>query len=139
LTAGELDGVRLDAQLAFPANVRQFLTNWQGSIPATLGDDKDLYVIQGQSPSGLPVKLYFDAESGLLVRQIRFADAALGLNMTQVDYDDYRDVAGVKMPFKWTWAWQSGQGRIELTDVQPNVPVDAARFARPAAPVAPAR
>jgi hypothetical protein len=56
--------------------------------------------------------------------------------MIQVDYDDYREVAGVKMPFKWTWAWQSGQGNIELSDVQANVPVDATRFARPAAPTA---
>jgi len=93
-------------------------------------------VLQGATASGLPVKLYFDFESGLLVRQIRFVEAVLGRNMIQVDYDDYRDVAGVKMPFKWTWAWQSGQGRIELSDVQANVPVDAARFARPAASTA---
>ena len=138
LSGSELDGARLDAQLAFPANVKQFLTGWQGSLPAVLGDDKDLYVIQGNTPGGLPVKLYFDAESGLLVRQIRYTQAFLGLNMTQVDYEDYREVAGVKMPFKWTLAWQSGQGRYELTDVQPNVPIDAARFAQPAPP-APAR
>jgi outer membrane lipoprotein-sorting protein len=134
LTGGELEGARLDAQFAFPAGVKQFLTNWQGSIPATLGADRDVYVIQGATASGLPVKLYFDFESGLLVRQIRFVEAVLGRNMIQVDYDDYREVAGVKMPFKWTWAWQSGQGKIELSDVQPNVQVDAARFARPAAP-----
>ena len=108
-------------------------------MPATLGDDKDVYVIQGTSASGLPVKLYFDQESGLLLRQVRYAEALLGRNMTQIDYDDYRDVAGVKMPFKWTWAWQSGQGKFELTDVQANAPVDAARFARPAAPTASAR
>ena len=119
-----------------PRGVKQFLGSWQGSLPATLGDDRDVYVIQGATASGLPVKLYFDFESGLLVRQIRFVEALLGRNMIQVDYDDYRDVAGVKMPFKWTWAWQSGQGKIELSDVQPNVPVDAARFARPAAPTA---
>lgn len=139
LTGGELEGARLDAQFAFPLGVKQFLADWRGAMPATLGEDRDLYVIQGASASGLPVKLYFDAESGLLVRQVRYTEAALGRNMTQIDYEDYRDVAGVKMPFKWTWAWQSGQGRFELTGVQANVPVDAARFARPAAPAAPAR
>lgn len=139
LAGGELEGARLDAQLAFPLGVKQFLTEWRGAMPATLGEDRDLYVIQGASASGLPVKLYFDAESGLLVRQARYTEAALGRNMTQIDYEDYRDVAGVKMPFKWTWAWQSGQAKFELTDVQPNVPVDAARFARPAAPVPSAR
>jgi outer membrane lipoprotein-sorting protein len=141
LSGSELDAARLDAQLAFPGNIKQFLTGWQGSVPAVLGDDKDLYVIQGTSPAGLPVKLYFDAESGLLVRQIRYTEAFLGRNMQQIEYDDYRDVSGVKMPFKWTFAWQSGQGRYELTDVQPNAAIDPARFAQPAppAPAAPAR
>lgn len=134
LSGGEFEGARLDAQFSFPLDVKQFLTDWKGSMPATLGDDKDLYVIQGSSPSGLPVKLYFDSESWLLVRQVRYAEGFLGRNMTQIDYDDYKEVAGVKMPFKWTWAWQSGQGKFEIDDVEPNVPVDAARFARPAAP-----
>ncbi len=138
LFGGELEGARLDGQFAFPLDVKAFLTDWRGAMPATLGDDKDLYVIQGTSASGLPVKLYFDSESFLLVRQIRYTEGALGRNMTQIDYDDYKDVAGVKMPFKWTWAWQSGQGKFEIEDVQANVPVDAARFARPAAPSAPA-
>ena len=130
VTVTELDGVRLDAQLAFPATVKQCLTEWRGAIPAALGD-RDVVVIQGASASGSPVKLYFDEESGLLVRQVRYTEASLGRNMTQVDYDDYRDVAGVKMPFKWTLTWQSGQGRFELKDVQPNAAIDATRFARP--------
>jgi outer membrane lipoprotein-sorting protein len=137
LSGSELDGARLDAQLSFPGNIKQSLTGWQGSVPAVLGDDKDPYVVQGTSPSGLPVKLYFDAETGLLVRQVRYTEAFLGRNMHQIDYEDYRDVAGVKLPFKWTFAWQSGQGRYELTEVQPNVTIDAARFAQPAAPSAP--
>lgn len=139
LSGSELDAARLDAQLSFPGNIKQTLTGWQGSVPAVLGDDKDLYVIQGNTAGGLPVKLYFDAESGLLVRQVRYTEAFLGRNMQQIDYDDYREVGGVKMPFKWTFAWQSGQGRYELTDVQPNTAIDAGRFAQPAPPAAPAR
>lgn len=136
ITGSELDAMRLDAQMAFPGNVKQYLTGWQGSVPSVLGDDKDLYVIQGNSPTGFPVKLYFDAETGLLIRQVRYTEAFLGRNMQQIDYDDYRDVAGVKMPFKWTFGWQSGQGRYELTEVQPGVNIDAARFAQPSPPAA---
>jgi hypothetical protein len=136
ITGSELDAMRMDAQMAFPGNIKQYLTGWQGSVPAVLGDDKDLYVVQGNTPSGIPVKLYFDAETGLLVRQVRYTEAFLGRNMQQLDYDDYREVAGVKMPFKWTFGWQSGQGRYELTEVQPNVTIDAARFAQPAPPAA---
>jgi hypothetical protein len=54
-----------------------------------------------------------------------------------VDYSDYREVAGVKMPFRWIVSWLDGRDSFELTDVQPNARIDATRFARPAAPVAP--
>jgi hypothetical protein len=85
------------------------------------------------------VKLYFDDESGLLLRQVRYTETPIGRNSWQIDYDDYRSVgnSGTKMPFKWRVLWQSGDSTVELTDVQPNVAVDAARFARPAAPPRP--
>ena len=51
---------------------------------------------------------------------------------TQIDYADYRDVAGVKMPYRWKVAWLDGVETVEVTDVQPNVPIDAAKFAKPA-------
>jgi len=78
--------------------------------------------------------LYFDAASGLLLRQVRYTETPIGRNTWQIDYADYRDVAGVKMPFRWTVLWASGQSVVELTELQPNVPVDAARFARPNGP-----
>jgi outer membrane lipoprotein-sorting protein len=74
----------------------------------------------------------------MLVRQVRYADSPVGLSPTQVDYADYREVAGVKMPFKWTASWLDGRSTTELTEVQPNAPIDAAKFARPAAPAKPA-
>jgi len=135
LTGAELEGARLDALLSFPGQVKQALTDWRGAIPAAMGD-LDVLVIQGNMPGGFPVKLYFDDESGLLVRQIRYTETPIGRNTWQIDYADYRDVAGIKMPFKWTVLWQSGQVVVELTDVQPNAPVDEARFARPAPPAA---
>ena len=53
--------------------------------------------------------LYFDAESGLLVRQVRYADSPVGRIPTLIDYADYRDVAGVKMPFTGSLTWLDGQ------------------------------
>ena len=77
---------------------------------------------------------YFDTESGLLVRMIRYANSVVGRAPTQVDYADYREVAGVKMPFRWTVSWLDGKENVELTEVQPNVAIDAAKFAKPAPP-----
>lgn len=133
LTGGDLEGARFDADLSFPIRLNQALTNWRGAVPTTL-EDRDVLAIQGTSAGRSPVKLYFDAASGLLVRLVRYTETPVGRNPTQIDYSDYRDVAGVKLPFRWIVAWQSGHATFELTDVQPNVPVDAARFAKPTAP-----
>jgi photosynthetic reaction center cytochrome c subunit len=128
----DLDGLRLDAQLMFPAGIRQALTNWRAGFSSTSINGRDVVTIQGTTPSGMRVKLFFDKENGLLVRSVRFANSVVGVNPTQVDYSDYRDVAGVKIPFKWTVTWTDGQSTIELTDVQANAPIDPARFAQPA-------
>jgi photosynthetic reaction center cytochrome c subunit len=129
LSGGNLEGVKVEAMLAFPAQFKQAFSQWR--VTSTSIDDRDVQVLQGTNPRQPPVNLYFD-QSGLLVRLVRFADTAVGRVPTQIDYSDYRDVAGVKMPFKWTATWTDGQSTAELTEIQPNVAIDAARFARPA-------
>ena len=133
LTGHDLDGAKLDAALAFPGGIKQALTKWRVGFAATI-NDREVQVVQGTSTSGALATLYFDAESGLLVRQVRYADSPVGRIPTLIDYADYREVAGVKMPFRWTVAWLDGRDSFELEQVQPNVAIDAARFARPAAP-----
>ena len=73
----------------------------------------------------------FDVETGLLTRLVRFSNSPVGRVVTRVDYSDYRDVAGVKEPFKWTVTWLDGRSTYELTSVEPNVAIDAARFSKP--------
>lgn len=82
------------------------------------------------------MKLYFDQQSGLLVRMVRFSDTILGLMPTQIDYADYRDVSGVKTPFRWTLARPSGAFTIQIDSAQQNVPVDDTKFVRPPDPPA---
>jgi len=133
LSGQDLDGARLDADLAFPARIKQALGKWRAGLPATI-NDRDVQVVQGTSARGAVATLFFDKESGLLVRQVRYVDSPVGRMPTHVDYADYRDVAGVKIPFRLNLVWLDGQEAIQLTDVQPNVPIDAARFGRPAPP-----
>ena len=129
LTGGNLEGARVDAMTSFPATIRQGFSRWQtGST--TIGD-RPVQVLQGTNPGRDPVNFYFDG-SGLLVRLVRWNKTPVGTVPTQIDYSDYRDVAGVKMPFKIVVTWTNGQNTILLTDVQPNIAIDAAQFARPA-------
>ena len=135
LTGGDLLAAKLDADLTFPARIQQALSQWRVSAPASI-DNRDVQVVQGTSDGRFPVNFYFDSKTGLLVRVVRYTESPLGLNPTQIDYSDYRDVAGVKMPFHWTTTWLDGRATIELTEVRPNASVDAARFGKPAAPAA---
>lgn len=135
LTGGDLQGAKLDATLSFPAGIKQAFSQWRVGFPATI-NDRDVQVVQGSNPSETPVKFYFDQQSGLLLRVVRYTNLPVGLNPTQIDYADYRDVAGVKLPFHWTVTWTDGRSITELSQVQPNAPIDAAKFAKPAPPPA---
>lgn len=128
LTGGNLAGARIEAIVAFPAGIQQAFSQWQvGSADI---DGKPVRVVQGTNPGQLPVNLYFD-ESGLLVRLVRWSQTAVGIIPTQIDYSDYREVAGIRVPHRWAKTWTNGQSSIRLNKVQVNVSIDAAKFARP--------
>ena len=129
LGGSELDGARLDAQLSFPAQIRKVLTRLRVGPPENI-EGRDVHVVQGNGTRNLVATLYFDKESGLLVRMVRFGTSPIGRAPTQVDYSDYRDIpdAGIKMPFRWTFGWLNGRDSIELKEVRINVPVDDAVF-----------
>jgi photosynthetic reaction center cytochrome c subunit len=133
LTGQDLDGLKLDADLAFPAHLKDALTNWRVGPTDTIAG-RDVQVVQGTTAKGALATLFFDKASDLLVRQVRYTASPVGRIPTQIDYADYRDVSGVKMPFRLTVIWLDGQDTIQLTDIQPNVAIDAAKFGKPPAP-----
>ena len=150
LIGGDLDGARFDAQLSFPGQIRQILTNLKSGSPTsimdlpapasqsslqqnvTLGQTHTVNVVQGTGPRGLLVTLYFDQQTGLLLRELRYSSSPIGRVPTQVDFADYRDVNGIKLPFRITYAWLDGRDSIVLNEIRTNVAVDEAKFGRPA-------
>jgi outer membrane lipoprotein-sorting protein len=130
LSGEELDGTRLEAELTFPARIKHALTEVRVGFPRSIGD-RDAEVVQGRTAGGTLVTLYFDMETGLLMRLMRYTDSPVGRIVTQYDYEDYRPVAGVRIPFKWTRTWLDGRSVFQLTDVQPNVKIPQDRFAPP--------
>ena len=129
-TGGNFEGAKLDGILMFPQNLKSAFSNWR--VSATDIDGKMVRVLQGSNPRQPPVNFYFDGETGLLVRMLRYVDTAVGRVPFQSDYSDYKDVAGVKLPHKWILTWTNGQGIATLTQVQANPAIPASRFARPA-------
>jgi len=129
LTGGDVIGARIDATLVFSTAIKQLFPQWRVA-EATI-DDKDVRMIEGVAPGQLPLKLYFDESTGLLVRAVRLTNTVIGFNPTQLDFSDYRNVAGVKVPFHRVTTWTDNQITIDLDRVQPNAPIDAAKFAQP--------
>ncbi len=125
-----LEGVRLDAELSFPSRIKQLLTKWRVGFSTTI-NDRDVQVVQGTGAGGSLATLYFDSETGLLVRFLRYSESVVGRTPTQIDYSDYRDVGGIKMPFKWTVGWLDGKENFEITDIQTNVAIDPSKFGKP--------
>ncbi len=131
LTGTNLEGARTEAVLSFPAAGRTF-RRWRVGFPKII-EGRRIQPIQGTRDGETPVNLFFDNESGLLVRLVRYSETDVGTVPTQIDYSDYRDVSGVMMPFGWTVTWTNGQSTIELSEIQSNVGIEAARFQRPTA------
>ena len=92
---------------------------------------KGAAVVRLANPDGTHVRLYFDKESGMLLRLIRYVDTPLGRNPTQIDYSDYRDVSGIKLPFRWIVAQPQGHFTVQMSSIELNPPLDDSRFAKP--------
>ena len=132
LIGSELDGARFEAQLAFPGQLKQALSNWRGAATRSIGD-RDFVVVQGSGPRGFLATLYFDPKTSLLSRLVRYGPSPIGRMPTQIDYADYREVGGVKFPFEYKFTWLDGRYTAKLSKIETNVAIDATKFGRPAA------
>ncbi len=126
----DIDAAQIDADLHFPLHIRKAFAELRVEYPERVGD-REAYVISCSKVGQPIVKLYFDQQSGLLVRLIRFAESPLGLLPTQIDYGDYRDAAGVETPFRWTIAQPGESSTVQLEEIRVNVPIDDAMFSKP--------
>ena len=151
LTATAAEGGKLDGQMAFPGNIKGFFNTWRVGYPANIADDRfarlpaefpDTDRSRRQRRAGKrPAGLY----RNILLRQAdRPAHSYGSLRQLggwprshQIDFGDYRRVAGVMMPFRRNFGWVSGREEYVLTEINPNVSVDDAKFAKPPTPPPP--
>jgi hypothetical protein len=129
----ELDAARLDADLHFATDLHQLFREFKSAKKEKIGDHEAIEVL-ASNPNSPAVRLYFDKQTSLLARMVRYADSPLGLNPTQIDYADYRDSGGVKTPFRWTLSRPGNQFTIQVDQTDVNVPIDAGKFVKPASP-----
>jgi len=98
--------------------------------------DGDAYVATGRIDAITTETMYFDVVTGLLRRDVTTSETLLVPLQEQVEYDDYRDVNGVQMPFRVrtsTGAPYDTVTRI-FNEIRRGVPVDDAVFRPPSEP-----
>ena len=130
LHGADLDAARLDADLQFPLHIPQYYSELHVEYPEKIGE-RETYVLLCVREGQPPAKFYFDTESSLLVRVVRYKDSALGLDPQQIDYSDYRDVDGARVPFRITISEPTSSSTIQIDEMRDNVPVDETKFSRP--------
>ena len=133
MSAAENAAARMDADLYFPVHLKTLYQKFRVDAGEKI-DGHDTCMVVGHNEGQPPLRLFLDKESGLLLRLVRYAETPLGRNPTQIEYADYRDASGVKIPFRWTLARPGNRFTIQIEQVQQNVPVDDAKFAVPSPP-----
>jgi len=98
--------------------------------------ERDAIVVVDRPSEGVQRRYFFDAETGLLVRVLTLTDAVLNQIPEQVDFEDYRDVDGVKIPFtvRVSAIDTFNSHTRTITEFKHGQPVEDTLFAMPPAP-----
>lgn len=114
--------------------LKEQFTRLRGGRKDKIGD-RDVIVVNATTANNRREQLFFDAETGLLLRRISYMETPIGVIPNQIDFEDYRDVDGVKVPFT-VRVLSVEPGLVstrKYTEIKLNVPVDDAKFKMPAA------
>ena len=131
LRIAEGDATMLEDAFNLPAQIKQILMEPRMDRPEIVMG-RELNVVRGRTQHLALVKLYFEKESGLLRRIVYNLDSVVGPYPTQVDYSDFRDVGGRKVPYKWVVSQTRNREFTFAMQAVRAAAVDDAKFARPA-------
>lgn len=93
--------------------------------------EADVYVVKA-SNEGLPDDiLYFDAETGYLLRTDMTAISPEGKQAVSTYYSDVREVSGIKLPFRYRMVMPQFEIIVSMEKVEFGVEVDEAKFSKP--------
>ena len=116
-----------DAESYGNTRLRELYSQMKVEGRAAIGQGEAI-VLSGVTRNGLSERLYFDAQSGLLIRRYRESRTALGPFPTQTDYEDYKEVDGVKLPFSIRWSMPGRSWGRKIAEVKQNAAIDDALF-----------
>jgi len=89
---------------------------------------RDVYMVGASARDESRETLYFDVESGLLVRRFVSFKTAFGSIPEVTDFDDYREIGGIKFPFTITWSRPPYRYVRKFSEIKTNPLIDPPRF-----------
>ena len=95
--------------------------------------DRETYVVEATPSEGSHEKLYFDTETGLLIRRAADEITAFGAIPDHTDLGDYKEADGVKLPFTSRRSSQWTNLTLRIIEVKQNVAIDETKFDKPVA------
>lgn len=93
-------------------------------------DGNAVFVINAMTDSDQTEKLYFDVSTGLLVRRTASTPTVLGDHVFQVDYADYKNFGGVKLPTTVKFAVPQIYWTRKILSVKNNAAIDDTKFTK---------
>jgi len=139
LTGLDLDRAKRDADFYLPLNLKQIYTRLNVRGTEKVGD-RDAYVVIAMPQGDSAERLYFDTQTGLLLRRVTTVVTPIGANPTKIDYENYRDVGdGTKYPYLIRITAVTTRRTYFVQKVENNANIDAAKFAVPVSAPAPAQ
>lgn len=132
LRKAEADGTMLEDPFNLPAHLKQMLLEPKMERPQVINGHED-YVIVAKTPNLPKVEAFFEKNTGMLERLIYYNESSFGMYPTQIDYRDFRDVNGRKVPYQWVISQTRNREFTYAMQTVKAAPLEDARFGKPAA------
>ena len=129
-TGLELAQSQFDAEFYKDMKLKELYSKMELKGTEKIGG-REAYRIIATAPKGSPEKLYFDVQTGLLVRNDAVREGPQGKTAFEVYFDDYREVDGIKFPFVQRWTTSDYSATIKYDSVKHNGAIDDSKFSKP--------
>lgn len=131
MSAEESEQFKREAQLLLPMRLKEVYKD-MSVVGTNKINDKEAYIVLASTQTGGRERLYFDKQTGLLVRRSAASQTVVGIFPFQVDYSDYKAVDGVQIPMTIQWSIPGRVWGRKITEVKQNVAIEDAKFNPPA-------
>lgn len=122
----ELEQVKLTSDFYYPVILEKVYPKAEVTGIEKL-EDLEVYVVKVNENN----TLYFDKQTGFLVKTTRFVNSAQGKQPVSVVFSDYREIEGIKYPFYWKQNIHGGDMIFKFVEVKQNQIIEDQIFSKP--------